>query len=119
MPGSVSVGFELDLLVTGDNVLSTTTIAANAQGYYDVTPVIFTDGENEVAVPSWAVGVQITPPNTNTVPIVMKGASADAGFNISPSTPTGPITFDPNNMPANLWFDVGEAFTAPTFFRFF
>lgn len=119
MAGTVAVSFELDLLTSGDNVASTTSIAANTDGYYEVLAVTLASGYNSIAVPSWAIGVQIIPPSTNTEGLTLKGATGDTGVPINVATPTGPIVF-PASPPATIGITAAGAVTAgPVFFRFF
>ena len=116
--GSVSVQFGLSGGI-GDNVLGTTTIAGNTDGFYAVVPYTLTAGYNSVPVPSWAVGVQIVPPNTNTEALILKGATGDTGVPISANTPTGPIVF-PGSPPATIGITAaGNVAAGPVFFRFF
>lgn len=77
------------------------------------TTISVASGNNAITVPSAARGVIIIPTNVTSSPLLLKGpTSADAGLAISPTQPTGPLMFDPNNLPATL--NVNSTTTAGT-----
>jgi hypothetical protein len=117
--GTVLVQFQLDLLASGDNVQSSTSIASNSSGFYEVAAVVLASGYNSIPVPSWSSGVQIIPPAANTEGLILKGATGDTGIPIAINVPTGPIVWPIAGPPATIGITAAGATSEPTFFRFF
>jgi hypothetical protein len=93
MAGSVVVQGLLSGVPFGQVNVGPFTIAGNAGNNLQMTNITLASGANTITVPAWAVGMMIIPTTSNITALTLKGVTGDTGIPISPSNPTGPITF--------------------------
>lgn len=117
MSGQLSIQGQLTGLPTGSKTIGPLTIPPNGSNDYEETALTLGNGFNAITVPTWAGGVLIVPNPTNTVPMTLKGASADTGIPLSLSAPTE-LAF-PATPPTFLGILSGGAGTTITTFVFF
>jgi hypothetical protein len=113
MPGTVTVKVDLTGVPSG-TVQSTTTLVANTTGDYNASDESLSPGENNFAVPLWAVGVVIRPAVSNVQSFIL--GPSDSAVILSPNLPSGPLSlsqpselqlYNPGSSPISVvleWF---------------
>jgi hypothetical protein len=118
MAGNVTVSGFLSGVPFGQVNVGPFSLAMNAGNNLQMTNITLASGANTITVPTWAVGMLIIPTVTNVTGLTLKGVTGDTGIPLSPSNPTGPITFTAGAF-ATFVLTAASLFTTNTQIVFF
>jgi hypothetical protein len=93
-------------------------VVGASNGLFQVTSYELTASPLTIAVPSWAVGVLISPAPLNANHLLFAMSSGDTLRHISP-TQVSEIAFDAANVPADIYLESSTTDTTYTTVTFF
>lgn len=118
MSGRVAIQATLNELPQGTVSIGPLTITPNTSNLCSVINTVLLSGTNQMAIPSWALGLIIMPNPSNATPMSVHTVITDAGIHLSQTVPSL-ISFDPANMPTQLYILTSGTPISETSFIFF
>ena len=103
MAGTLNIGGMAVGMLTGSKIIGPVTILGSIPEC-PITTIVLASGDNTIAVPTGATAFMFVP-GAGIAGVKYRVQFADVGSYISPVNATL-ISFDPTNLPANIYFNV-------------
>ena len=117
MAGAITIQGQITSVPIGTVTVGPYNLTPTTSNNYQAISITLASGTNTITVPTWAVGMIITPSSANVQTLIFKGVSGDAGVAMSPTQPFL-MTF-PATPPTTFVLTAGGLFITNTEITFF
>jgi hypothetical protein len=113
MSGQLSISGLLTGTKVGTVPIGPYTISPDPTNHYEAFTITLANGNNTIAIPTWAEGFIIVPDPANVIVMTYKGGTSDLGTQLALNSPTL-INLTPNTVASFVLTSSGAGATVTT-----